>query len=184
MEISKFGAILPLSQTLQQGRWKLLDFGPQVEISFISVKNGSFYDVPPGAFADFISDQYVQAPKRWALMVNLRDEPEHCQGLLSTVIDVFVEATHPKKLFEHIRLSWWVEFALQSDIIKAVKDRFKDDKALQLLPKELRNPRGKIGTAEHRGFRLAHPKLGWTLEAVFEGGLKGGSITIKHSENQ
>jgi len=174
-----------LEPLLQQGQWKLLDYGPNVEIGQIFVNTSRRYTgrddtaifnnmTAVEAFKAFISDVGVESPKRGKLIINVDWwKTPKLRPIFQAIIDVFYAATQPQKLFQNISIdcpNYVVEYSFAApdscwtDVIDQLKDQVLNEKVLTLVRKNREYPEWDLQCPE---FRVDHPKLKLVLEVQF-----------------
>ena len=145
---------------LQHDQWKLLEFGPTVEIDVIKAHN-IFYDgdFPVDAFAKFISD--TDAPKRDSLVILImKFGPEVFRSIFLAIIDAFFKATEPIKLFQQIAI-----YSANFNTIKQLAKRVQEEKILKFVRQSSDTEDEKFSCV----FRTEHAKLELELEVEFSG---------------
>lgn len=150
-----------LDEILQNDNWRLLDFGPGVEIDELI-----FDDVPPilvsmDAFKLLISGKQSETRKRNLLTIESGFDYPTLRQILLTFLEVFFTADHPERLFNISEICYDNRFTLSTDDAKLLQDKYGKGNKLRFL-------RGKDGeTAEILGFIMDHPTLPWTLQVCF-----------------
>ena len=145
--------IIPM---FQQDQWKLLDFGPKVEIGSVLVNLHSNPDFPVEPFKAFLSDRFVEAPKRNHLIVHGATQLAST-SLLLAVLDAFKNATNPRKIFQKITI-----YRDHGDVSELVR-RLLNENFTVLGHKALEDD----GEWYERIFRKIKPEMKIALDVTF-----------------
>ena len=130
-----------------------MDLGPNTEIDQIKLDVQSNPDFPVEQFEAFLSDKFVEAPKRNSLQIS-HLTPTLREAIFSAVLRVFDTASNPIKLFQKIVVNHFddesVKCIQNEENMKLVNEELGDDKVWQ-----------------KRTFRKINPKLKMALDVTF-----------------
>ena len=139
---------------LEQVQWKLMDFGPNVEIDWISLDLRRNPDFAIEPFKEFLSDKSVEAPIRRRL--NVLGATAHLRAsIFSAMLTIFDQATNPIKLFQKLVLYSGEDL----ELAKSVQDKNR----MVLVHQEL----GENGEWLKRVYRQIKPELNLALDVTF-----------------
>jgi len=153
--ISKISAKFSYQRIFSGDQWKLFDFGPNIEISSLcaesSVSQFSEENFIVTQFKAFISDVGVESPKRGQLEFTYYASSEVLREVLLAQLEVFLNATNPRKLFRKIKIYGFYIVNMR------VAKRVQEENILELVRQE---PHVHV-------FRTTHPKLKLALKVKF-----------------